>query len=197
METTPQQEKFDRAIEGIKQFSFTGKDHQEFLRRFLKKSFTGEFHPEEYHVSGRWDHYYCWDPDPYVDAQHPLALRCDGHVLAIASFQIFRFPLEGRRRSDEFNLTTNADYPTIFQLQGQHFCEDQLAPLRWEKMLVTIIEDWAREAGFEACLGLPAEKNPHFPCNPRAHMRYDVTFNRMGYKMQEGYWKKDLVERTK
>jgi len=192
---TPQQAKFDEAREMLRMFSLSGERKPEFFSRFKKKTFEGEFKPESYHISGRCDPRYCWNPDPYVDAWHPLVLRHDGKVIVMSSFSIVRFSSEtGVTRSNELDLLPERDYPITVQLQGQMFCEDLLRPLKWERLLVTAMEDWARKAGFNSCLGLPAEKNPHPGMNrPEMHLRYDVTFKRMSYKMDRGYWKKNLT----
>ena len=111
----------------------------------------------------------------------------------MSAFQVVKYDEEyGIARSDLLNLSPERDFPIVAQLQGQLGANHYVGSLKWERLLVTIVEDWAREAGFSACLGLPASENPHYPNSPQAHLRYDVTFKRMGYKMHNGFWRKEL-----
>jgi|GEM_PF-3686701 len=193
-----QDNKFEEARARIRDFSLSGEQNPEFFQKFMKKSFVGEFNPAEYHISGREDRCYCWDPDVCVDSRNPLLLRYHGRPIAVSSFGIRTFSEEkGFQRSDLSNLTTDNDFPLIVQLQGQFSSGHYLEPLKWTNILVTLIEEWAKELGFQKCLGLPVKKNKNMCVTPENYQIYDLTFRKMGYQLWKDYWKKDLVAETK
>lgn len=81
---------------------------------------------------------------------------------------------------------------TIRQIQGKYGAislmkSQTLKKLKWERMLVQVVIEWARKAGLKHIHILPATQNDYYSCdNPERaktfHLRYDVTARRMGLK---------------
>lgn len=105
-----------------------------------------------------------------------------------------------------FRIQKNSVY--VEQIQGLNYdCEDDgcepeveaiFDSLRWEKMMVAILIDFARENGFKKIGILASEYNRWntgtVPGRDKLlKMRYDTTAKRMGLKKMEGrYWVKGL-----
>ena len=81
----------------------------------------------------------------------------------------------------------------IVQLQGPTYNKDDkvaelLKPIKWERLLVSAICQWASLNGFESVEIQPASQNRWYPeLDPddkknKFHMRYDVTARRLGFK---------------
>jgi len=71
-----------------------------------------------------------------------------------------------------------------------------LQPLKWERMLLKIVTDWASEAGFEQVWVQGATNNTwnRLDSNVAFRMRYDVTARRSGFRLdkQSGDYYLDL-----
>lgn len=94
----------------------------------------------------------------------------------------------------------------IIQIQGLS-CADSpeimtfLASLKWERLLVSFAENWARENGFLSIMIKKSHHNRYHEeyCNERnlrLKMHYDVTARRSGYGkslVYRKYWVKELV----
>lgn len=78
--------------------------------------------------------------------------------------------------------------------------ETLLSNVRWEQMLITLLEDWARVSGFRRVGILQAKYSMWYrQCtkrDERLYLRHDVTARRMKYKQPNGtngrYWIKAL-----
>jgi len=76
----------------------------------------------------------------------------------------------------------------IKQIQGVRNMQKELRPFRWEKMLLQILIDWAKQNGFERIDVVRARNSEwwnRYRCdrNKRLYMKYDVTAKRMGFKL--------------
>lgn len=141
-----------------------------------------------------------------------------------SSFKIHK-TLSGYKMSDHPILKT-PQYPpdsiTIVQIQGARtfrFHEGReegamkiLSLIRWEKLLISIVRDWAFDNGFNEVRVVSAHKNVWYnkaygkagkvgAWETRMKVRYDVTSKRMGFQKstEGGYWflQKDSSERLK
>lgn len=146
-------------------------------------------------MTGRSDKYYVWDTpagNP-VDGRYGIVMRHRGKPVALVGFNVIKFDGEGTNiRIDNYGDSITDEFPYIRQLQGGLFCTEGLEPLRWEKLLITVIEELAQECGFPSCSIQPAERGKEIRLCERSHIRYDVTAKRMGYKMWNGIWRKDF-----
>ena len=85
----------------------------------------------------------------------------------------------------------------IQQIQGARHRQEELRPLRWEKLLVKIVVEIARQLRFKTVEILPAERNDYYIPSDRylkmrrstkkdwqklLKLRYDVTAKRLGFK---------------
>ena len=78
----------------------------------------------------------------------------------------------------------------VVQIQAARSSKKSLLdPFRWERMLLRLLIDWAKENGFSQVLIQPADQNEYFingtdnDRNKRLKMRYDVTARRSGFKL--------------
>lgn len=153
----------------------------------------------------RWKTLYeDWGPFGfYYDAPHAFLLFFDECAIACLAFEVDR--------------KTNSI--CINQVQGKSGQGEKLALLRWEKLLVNYVTEWARKKGFAEVLIQPAEKNRYYPketvvCGNdgfagerstsekdkdeerrRAfRMRYNVTAERLRFRFDDarGYYMKPL-----
>lgn len=65
-----------------------------------------------------------------------------------------------------------------------------LAGIRWEKLLVNLVVDWARSHGAKKVEIIRSQDNSwHRPGDPertaRIHLHYDITAKRCGFRMDE------------
>ena len=85
-----------------------------------------------------------------------------------------------------FNVV-NQSTILIKQIQGVQGMLSVLQHFRWEKMLLNIVMDWAKKAGFKTVRVIKAESSQWY----REHraeslfMKYDVTARRSGFKFDE------------
>lgn len=125
--------------------------------------------------------------------------------LASTSFSSYHQPLQ--RVEDDIENTgdlKNLDKPEgpyIKQLQAYHYYNDDHNPnknpkirqqkilqqLRWERLLVVLTAHWAESLGFSAAYLQQGKKNHYYGVGreERFHMRYDVTAQRLGFKLNE------------
>ena len=76
----------------------------------------------------------------------------------------------------------------VKQIQGVPGKQEELRSFRWEKILLQILIDWAKQNGFERIDVVRAKNSgwwSSFRCdrNKRLYMKYDVTAKRMGFKL--------------
>lgn len=75
----------------------------------------------------------------------------------------------------------------VKQIQGVARKKGELAPLRWEKMLVQIVIDWAQSSGMREVHVITGRSHPWYISSRDAemHLKYDVTARRMGFVFNE------------
>lgn len=86
-----------------------------------------------------------------------------------------------------FDETTNLDGSvsiTIQQLQGRRGAMMHLAHIKWERLLVRIVTDWAYRNGYSTIKMIRAVQNPWYSSanSQQMYLRYDVTARRSGFK---------------
>lgn len=91
------------------------------------------------------------------------------------------------------------DCIVISQLQGRAGQQVELKKIRWEKMLVKIVADWAKKNGFKQVTIEPASRNRYFSGREKEFkLRYDVTAERSGFKLDSpnGAYVLDLLHKA-
>lgn len=106
----------------------------------------------------------------WLDAPYAFVLRRGRKPLAVVAFYI------------------KPEYIDIRQLQGNKGKHEILKTCRrWEQILVSVIEDYARLRSVAEVRIRPAKENGWHERNPEAfYLRYDVTAKRMGYRYDGG-----------
>ena len=81
-----------------------------------------------------------------------------------------------------FNINESTVH--IRQIQGARYRHEELAPLRWEKLLVKVVIEIAQRLEFKMVEILPAKKNEWLNLGNASQLklRYDVTAKRIGFK---------------
>ena len=76
---------------------------------------------------------------------------------------------------------------SIRKIQGVKGREGGLKPVKWERMLVALVLDWAKAHRFKAVEIQPGEENGWCTLSKQKqfHMRYDVTAKRLGFVRNE------------
>lgn len=189
-------------------FEKFGKKHKRglltFLKRFLKKSEGKNF---SIICGGRYWRNCGWggrDPsewqgkklsEVYFDTHFNFLLCRKNEALACLGFEILDAaedeysavicPSNSQHVSDSFPK----DILVIRQIQGVRGAEKYLRYLRWEKLLLQVIIDWAFGNGFEEIRVQAARLNRWLSsqegARARFKMRYDVTPRRMGFVLSE------------
>lgn len=154
-----------------------------YLSRFVKNNFAKQLNLKNYSfVLNEGEHYVKrWDQKVYCDAFYSLIfinfrrnfLAVKDYPLAIIGFDI---------GSDQSVL--------IRQIQGVKNEQEQLKLFRWEKMLIQILIDFARENKMNSVKIIAASESRWFNRHSGRktesfHLRYNVTPKRMGFKMNE------------
>lgn len=159
----------------------------DLFRRFKKKTYEGNINLSKYLINGIHDP----DVDIYRDTPHYLLLRYSGSPIAMSSYSIMQV------ENDSFVVADYLDSVTdkilcVIQLQGICLADEILRPLKWERMFVSVFENYAKQLGFSASAILPASKNYAMRYDEGCKMRYDITAKRSGYKMNNGLWLKNI-----
>jgi hypothetical protein len=115
---------------------------------------------------------------------------------AVASIEMFQ-ELINRHKSYNQEMDTSkisSDDIIINQIRGP-FKEDAkkihktFSNFRWEKLLVEIFIEWARQAGLQKIFMLPSALNPWAVIKNNIHgssfLRFDVTAKRLGFRRQK------------
>lgn len=109
----------------------------------------------------------------YSDARHSIVLSKFGWgYIALIGFDVV------------------GDVIFVKQIQGRYGFKEHLAPLKWERMLLAVVVQSARQSGLKEVRVQPAHKNK-WPtvsdqaANGRGKMLYDVTARRSGFKFDE------------
>lgn len=154
-----------------------------YFSRFVKNNFAIQLNQKNYSfVLTEGENYVKrWDQKVYCDAFYNLIfinfrrnfLTAEDHPLAVISFDI---------GIDQSVL--------IRQIQGVKNEQKQLRMFRWEKMLIQILIDFARENKMKSVKIIAASESRWFDkYNGRKtesfHLRYNVTPERMGFKINE------------
>lgn len=76
----------------------------------------------------------------------------------------------------------------VTQIQGVRGKREYLAPLKWERMLLALVTEWARAKGARVIKVLAGCKNSWFSDSSKKefYMRYDITARRSGFRLEEG-----------
>ena len=149
------------------------------------------------------------DPIPvFVDGTHGFALGCQkkdsGKTLWLAMMGL-GFLEEGTNHvTTHIKNNPHQIFPVIRQLQVLTSSANkiekkekseilaELHDLRWERILITNVVNWARKSSFQKIYSIPAEK-----CRwarkedlERYKIRYNTSAKRLGFKKDEasGYW---------
>ena len=89
-----------------------------------------------------------------------------------------------------FNLEKDSNSILVKQIQGVQTKQKELSPLRWEKMLLQITIDWAKQNKLKKISVIRSQDSGWYResneerCK-RMYMKYDVTARRMGFKFDE------------
>ncbi|MDD3175062.1 MAG: hypothetical protein PHU51_01140 [Candidatus Nanoarchaeia archaeon] len=173
------------AIENIEKCAIDAET--DLFRRFKKETYEGDINLSKYLINGTHD----LDVDIYRDTPHYLLLRYSGSPIAMSSYSIMQLENDSFVIADDFGSVTD-EILCVVQLQGICMANEILRPLKWERMFVSVFEDYAKQLGFSASAILPASKNYAMRYDERSKMRYDVTAKRLGYKMNNGLWLKNI-----
>ena len=147
----------------------------------------------------------------YFDGDFSLALGIKSHIVpenktwvGVTSFCLGR-GVEHYIPYGESHLTGTMPFryphPVIVQIQGpspsaygreyrqELYCEalSVLQDYKWERALIGLTLDWAREEGIPSVYLLPADKNRWTKSREqleRLEMRYDVSAKRLGFRLQ-------------
>ena len=153
-----------------------------YLERFLKKGFKKkkEFNKYDIHLfySESGDEYGYGYPNygaVYFDTRYNFVLLDDGEPICSIGFNRRII-----RRSVIF----------IKQIQGVRNKQEELSPLRWEKMLLQIVIDYAKQNKFKRIDVIRSVNHQdYFSDNKkrsqRMYMKYDITARRMGFKLNK------------
>ena len=84
----------------------------------------------------------------------------------------------------------DGDKIIVRQIQGNPGKGETLCLFKWERMLLTILTDWARQNGFNQIRVIPAKNSNWFrDCESerakRMFMHYDVTARRSGFSFDQ------------
>ncbi len=89
-----------------------------------------------------------------------------------------------------FDLEKDSNFIIVKQIQGVRGRQKEFSSLRWEKMLLQIVIDWAKQNGLKKVSVIRSvdsgwyRKADTARCE-RMYMKYDVTARRMGFKFDE------------
>lgn len=178
-------------------------DLRPYLSRFLKPTNTQEIDPGRYRIfltNGKryWRHrrdligkYKHLNRDIiYRDADYSFILtkvmtKRTGEIFWLGPLACVAFDSEG-------------DSLIVRQIQGAPGAKKHLKPFRWEKMLLQIVVDWARENKFMAVEVIRAEDSGWWRKDNEKrrrilHMKYDVTPKRCGFKFDENKNRSTLI----
>lgn len=93
---------------------------------------------------------------------------------------------------------TNGTWATVEQLQGVKGRQPNLNGIRWERMLLHIVTDWARERGCVAVTCIRGKDSgwAYKVKDDRLYLRYDVSARRNGFRYDEAHkvWRLNLVD---
>lgn len=147
----------------------------------------------------------------FFDGDFGLALGVNSYVepknttwIGVTSFSLGNdikdyFPYEDNPLKS--SMPFRYPHPVIVQVQGPSpstygyerrldlYCEAMsvLENYKWERALIGLILDWAREDGIQSVYMLPAEKNRwlnHGELNERLGIRYNGSAKKLGFKLQ-------------
>lgn len=152
----------------------------DYLERFLKKGFKKkkEFNEYDIHLfyGGFRDGHGYPDYDTICfDTRYNFVLLHDKEPICSIGFNRRII-----RRSVIF----------IKQIQGVKNKQEELSPFRWEKMLLQIVIDYAKQNKFKRIDVIRSVDSQYYfsfneKRNQRMYMKYDVTARRMGFKLNK------------
>lgn len=153
-------------------------DLSSYLREFSKKNHEKSIESDAYSIHLYYKEY----------GSGPLKKLSVVYVDAVYNFVLFK----GKDPicNIGFNLREDSNSMLVKQIQGVSRKQKELSPLRWEKMLLQIVMDWAKQNGFKKVSVIRSvdsdwhRKSAEERCK-RMYMKYDVTARRMGFKFDE------------
>jgi len=154
-------------------------DLSSYLREFSKKNNEKSTRSDAYSIYL----YY----NEYGSGYGPGKLRA---VYADAIYSFVLFKDKDPICNIGFNLEDDNDSILVKQIQGVYRKQKELSPLRWEKMLLQIVIDWAKQNKLKKVRVIRSEDSGWYResnkerCE-RMYMKYDVTARRMGFKFDE------------
>lgn len=86
------------------------------------------------------------------------------------------------------SFETDGAIVNVKQIQGVRRCRRRLKPLRWEKLLLQLVVDWARENGFARVTVAPSRRNGwlYLVANHNnLKLKYDITAKRLGFTYEK------------
>lgn len=121
-------------------------------------------------------------PGPYRDASYTLALYQDK--------QTGKNPPEESNYLACIGFNIEAGQIIVRQIQGNPGKRASLQLFKWERMLLAILTDWARQSGFDQIRVIQAKNSNWYleyatERNKRMFMHYDVTARRSGFSFDQ------------
>lgn len=146
------------------------------LKRFLKKDFEEEIKFSEYDICLFYkENGSGWDErlKIFFDAVYNFVLRKNKESICSIGFNM------GKINSI-----------LVKQIQGVREKQGELRPFRWEKMMLQIVIDWARENNIKRIDVIRSEDSKWYRGHneercKRMYMKYDVTARRMRFKFDK------------
>ena len=141
-----------------------------YLNDFQKPGTRHDFNLKNFSILYSHGHGYCGFESVYQDATYTLVLTYDNEAIACIGFEV-----------------VDGSAILIKQIQGVKGRLTILKYFRWEKMLLNIAMDWAKNAGFKAVKIIRGESSGWYSpyLAQSLFMKYDVTARRSGFKFDE------------
>lgn len=210
LKTREEQSKLIEAINALMHMEMCGADSDLFKKyqRTSVEKIVCSYHA--YKIIGRAHPEFESPGRTVLDSHYAVALKEQDTSRALLGLDILvdNEPVSSFYRdfsmdnlSHDFPETTNINescVPFINQIQAGYI--SKIFSFRWEKLLIGTIISWAEKYRFQTISGITGEQAyedgkkkwqpDFFELTPeRAHMRYDVTFKRMGFKKENGIWR--------
>ena len=165
-----------------------------YLSRFLKPTNTQEVDPARYRIFLTRGRRYWQHRDLMAKYRH---LRRDT-IYRDAKYSFILVKVRTKRTGEIFWLGPLAcmafdledDSVIVEQIQGAPGAKEHLKPFRWEKMLLQMIIDWARDNKFRTVEVMNSKDSRWWSEGDKKrerilHMKYDVTPKRCGFKFDK------------
>lgn len=152
---------------------------ERFLKRFLKEEYDGKINLSDYKIRLSYGRGSCRFSEVYRDAPYCFILT-----------KRVKEPTGKKEEAlacTSLELDKDLKIVVIKQIQGVGGKQKELQPFRWEKMLLTIMTEWARANRFRRIDVIRADDSEWFAKHDKArckrmYLKYDVTARRLGFK---------------